>query len=79
MFFYVMDYVSGRSLDAWIVESKRTVEETITLFAKVCDAVNAAHLKGVIHRDLKPSNIRIDSAGEPRILDFGLASSRSGA
>ncbi len=42
-------------------------------FIKICDAVNAAHLHGVIHRDLKPSNILIDRAGEPHVLDFGLA------
>ena len=46
---------------------------TLSLFAKVCDAVNAAHLRGVIHRDLKPGNILVDAAGEPHVLDFGLA------
>jgi len=45
----------------------------LELFAKICDAVNAAHLGGIIHRDLKPSNTRIDEMGEPHILDFGLA------
>lgn len=72
-YFFVMDYVSGKPLDVFMADSGRTIEEMLRLFAKICDAVNAAHLKGIIHRDLKPSNIRIDQAGEPHILDFGLA------
>jgi tetratricopeptide (TPR) repeat protein len=48
------------------------------LFVKICDAVNAAHLRGVIHRDLKPSNILIDDNGEPHILDFGVAKTVTG-
>ena len=43
------------------------------LFAKICNAVEAAHQRGVVHRDLKPGNILIDRQGEPRVLDFGLA------
>jgi serine/threonine protein kinase len=72
-FHYVMDYIDGEPLDAWMADGPRSIEETLRLFAKICDAVNAAHLRGVIHRDLKPSNIRIDGNGEPHILDFGLA------
>lgn len=74
-FYYVMDYISGRSLDEVLRSSKEHghVRETISLFIKVCDAVNAAHLRGVIHRDLKPANIRIDNNGEPIVVDFGLA------
>ncbi len=71
--FFVMDYVPGQPLDVHMASEERTVRETFALFARVCHAVNAAHLKGVIHRDLKPSNILVDPAGEPRILDFGLA------
>ncbi len=74
-FFYVMDCISGKSLDE-VLRSRSnpsSIDETLSLFIKICDAVNAAHLKGVIHRDLKPANIRIDQNGEPIVVDFGLA------
>lgn len=71
--FYVMDYISGKPLDKLLSEGQLPIRESLKLFAKICDAVNAAHLKGVIHRDLKPANIRIDKHGEPIVVDFGLA------
>ncbi len=71
--YFVMDYVSGEQLDAYVVRHRLGVPDTVRLFGKVCTAINAAHLHGIIHRDIKPSNIRVDSAGEPHILDFGLA------
>lgn len=50
-----------------------SIRATLLLFQRICEAVNYAHQRGVIHRDLKPGNIRVDPAGEPHILDFGLA------
>ncbi len=45
----------------------------LSIFLKICDALNVAHQRGVIHRDLKPTNIRVSDHGEPFVLDFGLA------
>ncbi len=47
--------------------------ERIDLFLGVCDAVEHMHESGVVHRDLKPDNILVNSRGEPRIIDFGVA------
>lgn len=77
-FYFVMDYISGHPLDQWMSLKERTLDETLKLFARICDAVNSAHLKGVIHRDLKPGNIRVDTSDEPHVLDFGLAKVATG-
>lgn len=72
-FFFVMDYIAGQPLDLYTSGRPRSIKQTLMLFSKICDAVNAAHARGIIHRDLKPANIRVDERGEPYILDFGLA------
>jgi tetratricopeptide (TPR) repeat protein len=71
--YFVMNFIDGEPLDAYVKTNALDVRQRLRLFATVCDAVNAAHLHGVIHRDLKPGNIRIDPGGEPHVLDFGLA------
>lgn len=72
-FYYTMDYIDGAPLDDYVTCHDLSVKDILRLFVQVCDAVNAAHLRGVIHRDLKPSNIRVSVTGEPFVMDFGLA------
>lgn len=72
-FYYVMDYIAGHTLHEYVVANRPAINDTLRIFARICDAINAAHLRGIIHRDIKPSNIRIDEHGTPFVLDFGLA------
>jgi serine/threonine protein kinase len=71
--YFAMEFVEGRPLTKFAAEQQLSVRDRLGLFLKVCDAVEHAHRKGVIHRDLKPGNILVDAAGQPRILDFGVA------
>jgi serine/threonine protein kinase/Flp pilus assembly protein TadD len=71
--YFAMEMVSGQPLHVYVRENKPPRHERLTLFRKICLAVQYAHDHGVIHRDLKPSNILITEQGEPKILDFGLA------
>lgn len=71
--FFAMELVRGIPLNDYVRENRISRLERLQLFRKVCEAINYAHLRGVIHRDLKPSNILADPDGNPKILDFGLA------
>ena len=71
--FFAMELVRGKPLLRYTRNRQLSVRDTLELFAKICTAINYAHRRGVIHRDLKPSNILVDAAGEPHVLDFGLA------
>lgn len=72
-YFYAMEYVDGVPLDVYVRNHNLGREQILQLMRVICQAVDYAHQRGVIHRDLKPSNILVDTAGEPRLLDFGLA------
>jgi len=71
--YLVMEYVDGLPIDRHCDLGNMTIDERLSLFMKVCDAVDYAHRRLTVHRDLKPSNILVDAHGNPKLLDFGIA------
>jgi len=71
-FFTVQEFVDGPTLRN-ALDGSRDPRELAALFARIADAVAFAHSEGFVHRDLNPRNILIDSHGQPRVTDFGLA------
>ena len=69
--YLVMEYVDGVAIDTYA--AALDLRDKLTLFLRVCDGVAHAHRQLIIHRDLKPSNILVDTAGQPKLLDFGIA------
>ncbi|NOX59065.1 MAG: serine/threonine protein kinase, partial [Planctomycetes bacterium] len=71
--FFVMEYVEGKPLVRHANKKNLSALDRVELLEKICTAVEFAHRRGVVHRDLKPDNILVDEAGDPKILDFGIA------
>jgi serine/threonine protein kinase/tetratricopeptide (TPR) repeat protein len=72
--FFAMELVQGTPLLDFAHSNALTRAQRLNLFARICDAVQHAHAKGVIHRDLKPANILVtNDTHEPKVLDFGVA------
>lgn len=72
--YFVMEYVeNGKPITDYAREHKLSREDRVRLFATVCEAVQYAHRNLTVHRDLKPGNILVDSHGNPKLLDFGIA------
>ncbi len=74
--FFVMEWVQGERITAYCDRNRLSLSRRVELLARVCQAVQHAHQKGVIHRDLKPSNllvVEIDGQPAPKVIDFGIA------
>src|SRR5215467_1098004 len=71
--FFVMELLEGQPLNERIAGKPIPISELVDLAVQTCDALRAAHDKGIIHRDIKPANIFLSTNGQIKILDFGLA------
>ncbi len=65
--YLVMEYIEGTPL-----KGPLPLDQASKYAAQICDALDAAHKKGITHRDLKPANILVTASGV-KLLDFGLA------
>lgn len=86
-FFVAMEYIDGQDLAELMRRGKLEVEFAADVAVAVAKTLESAHnlqvaiggkdYRGVVHGDIKPKNIRIDSHGEVRVLDFGIAKALS--
>src|SRR5690625_5688989 len=70
----VMEYVDGMTLKEYVQQYRPIdVTEAIRIMKQITSAIAQAHKNNIIHRDIKPQNIMIDTYGNIKVTDFGIA------
>ncbi|MBU1699566.1 MAG: protein kinase [Candidatus Eisenbacteria bacterium] len=71
--FLTMELIDGEGLDKILPPGGLPSARVFDIAIALCDALSAAHEKGIVHRDIKPANVMVTSGGRVIVLDFGLA------
>jgi serine/threonine protein kinase/Flp pilus assembly protein TadD len=71
--FIVMELLEGETLADLVSKGAVDRSHVLEFGIQIADALESAHAKGIVHRDIKPANVFINSRGQAKVLDFGLA------
>jgi eukaryotic-like serine/threonine-protein kinase len=71
--YFSMKFYPGGSLAQQVRGPSADLHAHARLVETVARAIHHAHARGILHRDLKPANVLLDEAGQPHVVDFGLA------
>lgn len=89
-YFISMEYIDGRDIRRILRHARRVsgpppIHVTVGLLLQLCDALDYAHHKmddtghplGLVHRDVSPSNVLVNTTGQVKVIDFGIAKAQS--
>ncbi|MDJ0657422.1 MAG: serine/threonine-protein kinase [Xanthomonadales bacterium] len=73
--FMAMEFVDGQPINQHVQSLQLSRTDVLRMFLSVCSAVAHAHSRLILHRDIKADNVLVSADGDPRLIDFGIATS----
>ena len=77
LLYMALEFVRGETLAQALARGRMPWQDATLIILKVAKALHLAHGQHIVHRDIKPANIMLNPAGEPKIMDFGIAKGAS--